>query len=556
MVLEEKFNEIVCISSEGGDKTGEEGQEGELELEREKITSDSITNDEASFSEFSSTTTNSTLSSTSSSSSSFDPPSPLEKDDPNELVSRLLQELHQLRRDKRRLQGDLERTGKSVLNAEIEELTRTLFEEANGMVAVEAQRAWALEQTQLRLESELAKTREQLVLEAQQTRLLRDIVEQDRDSQKCQDPVLWDVDVFGARLVGAYTDDFFPQRAFDSRHCATASHWELLGTRTVQSTAFRRFSEFVDDCFRLTTRLQTSKQQQQQQQTQTQQTQTQNPHVALLDDQIVLETLSHSFVKTCLLGDIEPCLAFPVLERTGKTRSFLKRLLPAMLKNNCIIEPLPNSPSSTASSYTTSTCNSPARATESTRSSPLSIRSFITLKTSRRSESPTPLASTNANASPINIANNSQFLIDDTNSSFFGSSPTSITSIESCPVSPTESAAMLKCSMCEASGKDSHSPSNIPLPTHRFKITTTSNASSSYDHWNLVCKHCRDRLVSVASFFTLIRHLLQGLHAHRPKLDIFFDLMQAKRFMFYTRAGVDMEFFALSDFEAFSNKIH
>jgi hypothetical protein len=117
MVLEEKFNEIVCISSEGGDKTGEEGQEGELELEREKITSDSITNDEASFSEFSSTTTNS-ISTTSSSSSSFDPSSPLEKDDPNELVSRLLQELHQLRRDKRRLQGDLERTGKSVLRGQ------------------------------------------------------------------------------------------------------------------------------------------------------------------------------------------------------------------------------------------------------------------------------------------------------------------------------------------------------------------------------------------------------------------------------------------------------
>ena len=450
-----------------------------------------------------------------------------EKEDPSILVSRLLHELHQLRQVNRKLSSEIDserqarqqlESAKNSLTAEIEELTKTLFEEANGMVANEAQARWTLQQSHTRLEEELQKTRESLSFEIDQTRLLRGIVEEEKNAKKSSDPVLWDVDVFAARLVDSYYDDFFPERSFDSRSRSSAAHWEALSTQTLETRQFHSFSTFIDDCFRVSVKTRNSQ----------------------LSDDSIVTVLGHEFMRTCLQADIEPCLAFPVLERTGKTKSMLKKLLPAMLKNNCVIEPLPShSPALTSGNMTS--LPSP----ESIRASPLSIRSFISIAAPSRSKSTSPIKLSPA----INIPN--QTLPSD-NMLMLAGSPTSITSIESCPVSPTATAALLKCSMCDSSGKDSL------IPTHRFRICTSSTPTSSplkQPQWNLICKSCRNRLVSVASFFTILRHLLQGLHAHRPKLDVYFDFMHAKRYMFYTRTGVDPSFYALSDFEAFSKKI-
>ena len=472
------------------------------------------------------------------STSSISPDLP-EKDDPTILVSRLLQELQQLRQENRKLVSEIDserqarqqlESAKNCLTAEIEELTKTLFEEANGMVANEAQARWNLQQSHTRLEEELQKTRELLDLEIDQTRLLRGIVEEEKNSKKSIiEPVLWDIDVFAARLSGSYYEDFFPEKSFDSRIRSSAAHWESLSTQTLETRHFHSFSTFIDDCFRLSIKTRSSSQ---------------------LSDDSIMAVLGHEFMRNCLQADIEPCLAFPVLERTGKTRSMLKKLLPAMLKNNCVIEPLPGqSPVGNNSNYfPSSSLPSP----DSFRASPLSIRSFISIAGPPRSKNNSPVKSSPA----INIPSLSLPSSDDNSTiSMLSGSPTSITSIESCPVSagPT----VLKCSMCESSGKAAL------IPTHRFRICSSSSISSSSTssspvkqaQWNLICKSCRDRLVSVASFFTLLRHLLQGLHCHRPKLDVYFDFMHAKRTMFYTRTGVDSSFFALSDFEAFSKRL-
>jgi hypothetical protein len=184
--------------------------------------------------------------------------------------------------------------------------------------------------------------------------------------------------------------------------------------------------------------------------------------------------------------------------------------------------------------------------------------------TSRSIDVSNPANHSNAEESTTNSFSFLNFM---DNSMVYGSSPSSITSIESCPASPSASAALLKCSLCDASGKDSRNSSHIQAPTHRFRIiavNSNSNSSSGSNsggsptkqpQWNLICKDCRDRLVSVGNFFTLLRHLLQGIHSHRPKLDVYYDFLQAKRHIFYTRVGVDAAFYALCDFEAFSKKI-
>lgn len=439
----------------------------------------------------------------------------IEKDDPSILVSRLLQEVQQLRKDNRKLASQIEversartelETAKNALTAEIEELTRNLFEEANGMVAIEAQARWTLQQAQERLETELHKTHELLELERDQNKMLKSIVEEEKADRKCNDPVMWDVDVFGARLTGSYYEDFFPERSFDSRTKESVSNWESLSSKTISSPQFIQFSSFIDECFKVGHK----------------------SNALNLSDDAILSILGHSFMRNCLHSDIEPCLAFPVLEKSGKLKSLLKKLLPAMLKNTCTIEPLP---------CTAGT--GPLQSPESIRASPLSIRSFISITPPsllHRSKTSSPISISKLTSSPP--SNNSY--ID----SFFGSSPASITSIESCPTSPlsktpttSQVSVPVKCSLCDASGT-----------THKFRISPTASSTP-------VCKQCRDRLVSVATLFTTLRHLLQGLHAHRPKLDVYFDFLQAKRYMFYTRVGVDQSFYALSDFEAFSKKI-
>ena len=353
--------------------------------------------------------------------------------------------------------------------------------------------------------------------------------------------MFWDIDVFAARMTGNYTEDFFPEKHFDSRPRVSASYWESLSTYAVESLEFRQFSSFIDECFRLSFK------------------NSSNSSKTMSEDTI-LTVLGNTFMRNCLHSDIEPCLNFPVLERTGKTKSLLKKLLPAMLKNTCLIEPrstvtVPVSDS--VSSDSGITAESPSN--ESVRSSPLSIRSFISITAPSRSKSSSPIKT---QASAINIPQHtSSSVLSPTLStasnplsrstpldSFFGSSPASITSIESCPVSPTSLISSLKCSLCEAV--------NSPV-THRFKIVGSVGSSPSKNNWNFTCKSCRGRLVSVASLFTLLRHLLQGLHVHRPKLDIFFDFMHSKREMFYARCGGEMAgmFYGLNDFEAFSRKI-
>lgn len=419
-------------------------------------------------------------------------------------------------------------TEKDSLSAEVEELTKTLFEEANGMVAMEAQARWHVEQAQKRLESELAKTLEMLALESEQTRFLRQLVEQEKSHQRRQDPFLWDIDLFSARLSHDYYDDFCPTRHFNSRDHSGSQEWDRLSTLTAATWQFKQFSQFLDDCI---LKGSTHKR---------------------LDDESLLTLLGHPFMRSLLAGDIEPCLTFPVLERAGRTKSLLKKLIPAMFKNTCVIEPLPRSDLPDSSSQRASPVAS-IRSFKSVSRPPSPLKETDTVADRSASEgtnSDTTKEETVAIDIPLSPASNALPQA----SSSLSKSPASLLSrfdsyltslVSSEPASPSD-----KCAFCDCQ------PSAF-----RFRINNPTSTPSAGDSptksptWTPLCPTCRSRLVAVASLFTLLRHLMQGHQSHRPRIDIYFDVVQGRRYMFYARAGVDMSFYALSDFESFSRKL-
>eukprot|EP01113_Clastostelium_recurvatum_P008151 TRINITY_DN1381_c1_g1_i7.p1 TRINITY_DN1381_c1_g1~~TRINITY_DN1381_c1_g1_i7.p1 ORF type:complete len:642 (+),score=224.23 TRINITY_DN1381_c1_g1_i7:197-2122(+) len=77
--------------------------------------------------------------------------------------------------------------GKAKLEAELEDLTRTLFEEANEMVSTEAREKYEILQSKIRLESELEQTRSRLQLDEEMLRGLKEKfskLEQQQQSEK------------------------------------------------------------------------------------------------------------------------------------------------------------------------------------------------------------------------------------------------------------------------------------------------------------------------------------------------------------------------------------
>lgn len=53
----------------------------------------------------------------------------------------------------------------------------------------------------------------------------------------------------------------------------------------------------------------------------------------------------------------------------------------------------------------------------------------------------------------------------------------------------------------------------------------------------IIDKLCRDRLVAVADFFAFIRHLKAGHYTKRSKMDLFLEMLQLRRQMFYYKVG-------------------
>lgn len=71
------------------------------------------------------------------------------------------------------------------------------------------------------------------------------------------------------------------------------------------------------------------------------------------------------------------------------------------------------------------------------------------------------------------------------------------------------------------------------------------------DAWIEVDACCRQRLVALGQYYTFLRHLVRGLHARRPLIDLYYDSLALRRLLFYARVGTGATaFFRQHDWEA------
>ncbi len=76
--------------------------------------------------------------------------------------------------------------------------------------------------------------------------------------------------------------------------------------------------------------------------------------------------------------------------------------------------------------------------------------------------------------------------------------------------------------------------------------------------WSAIDADCRLRLVAAGHFFTFIRHMHGGLFVHRPTIDLYYDMLHLRRNLFYVRlgGGAATAFFLQSDYEQFHDQFH
>lgn len=79
---------------------------------------------------------------------------------------------------------------------------------------------------------------------------------------------------------------------------------------------------------------------------------------------------------------------------------------------------------------------------------------------------------------------------------------------------------------------------------YRFKISDVEQ-----DYWYPICLLCRSRLLSVVDFYQFIRNIKQNLYTDKTLEMLYFEGINIKRRMFYTRIGVEEdEFIKLNPF--------
>jgi hypothetical protein len=204
------------------------------------------------------------------------------------------------------------------------------------------------------------------------------------------------------------------------------------------------------------------------------------------------EVLSIKYLKDLWESDISSCLSFEF-----KPKPFMKRIALAMLNNSCYIE-----------------------------------RAALDAE-----ESPPPVSNHRLRGLFDSFAASVVSLPD--NFIYNQGSPREEEVVEekgnSAPSSPKNSGKRICCSLC---GKDSRLK-------YRFRI-------DEGDPWDLIDSVCRSKLVTVGNFFGFINYLRKGFYSQRPMIDIYFEMLQWKRAIFYARVGkASNSFFIQSDFESF-----
>jgi predicted RNase H-like nuclease (RuvC/YqgF family) len=166
-----------------------------------------------------------------------------------------IEELQQKLWEQSEVNAELKRT-RQELSEEIMDLTKALFEEANGMVATEAKARAHLEIARRKLEGELEATKEQLRLEKQQLYELRGRFANDHSCERQDTPLGDSCEVkFDKRHLSTVLDNNYfgcllPKHRFNSRikfDGPAGDIWDTISQK-VASEDLPEFSKFVEKC--------------------------------------------------------------------------------------------------------------------------------------------------------------------------------------------------------------------------------------------------------------------------------------------------------------------
>lgn len=381
---------------------------------------------------------------------------------------------------------------KAMLSDEIVDLTKVLFEEANGMVANEVKARTQLEHSRRKLQSELDQTKDRLRVESQQ---LSELKQKLYEIAAENSNVSLNSSVLGAirskndstanflqsheesRPLG-YFDIFFPNRRFNSKakcNGPNSSLWDDI-IRSLDLNTFQSFSKFLEV-------------------------------MEKLDDEGVLGS---PFVRKIYENDVTPCLTFD-----SKPKAFVKKIVQAMYKNTCAIEKI--SASSPLPSPVPPAALSPQAPPASPE--PLDLSEPVVI-------SPEPTAASTLNSMMSDLALSFSALPD----VFVLDSSFKLTSSNSQP----SGRFCALCGYCIAI--------NPTEPLYRFKLKEAEMTM-------IIDDCCRNKLVAAAEFYTFLRHLKRGLYTNRPIIDLYYEVLHYLRNMFYART-TSCSFFVQSDLEA------
>ncbi|KAI8818571.1 uncharacterized protein EV422DRAFT_478676, partial [Fimicolochytrium jonesii] len=363
---------------------------------------------------------------------------------------------------------------KDAMQEELEELTRSLFEEANSLVATEARHRYEHQQKEAGLRMQMEEMTLQLQMERDQLKELRarmETIEAERSLRG------------SANDVGGSLPRLNIHGSDDSMNTNSSSSPAPTYEDAIDPVLFAEFDEFV---------------------------------TAKSDIKLgKMHTLP--FMKNALEDDVSPCLRFG-----GNPRTSTRRLIDAIIANTCFVEEI--SPAQQANMEAARQGRpTEASRTASPRASISPSRTASTNAQHNRSggvlteyESVTPTAKT---AQPSNNVFN-RSVMERLSNAFGGGSMTLSSSHQSL------SSLANSCSACGSRGGQSTST--------RFQFKTSD---SPEEGWNPICQQCRDRLVAVCEFYNFARHVRQGLYSTRRREDLYMEVLSYKRRMFYARIG-------------------
>eukprot|EP00842_Homolaphlyctis_polyrhiza_P005546 jgi/Hompol1/5993/HPOL_000158-RA len=193
---------------------------------------------------------------------------------------------------------------RDAVQDELEELTKSLFEEANSMVAVERKHVSEFQEREKIMSQELSKTKMQLQLEQAQIRELRIRLGQMQEEQE-------------RLLIAAERQASQHQTALDAAAAAAAaiSNGKSLHVRTDSQTTDGQQEALLDDLI------------------DQQQFMHFEEFLQLATKAKVNKLHSLTFMRNALEDDITPCLRFG-----GNPRTSTKKFIDAIIAHNCFVE--------------------------------------------------------------------------------------------------------------------------------------------------------------------------------------------------------------------------